>query len=59
MGGSDSHESLIHGIRGDESDLLKLMREGERFFADTNVAGTMSHITADEATVCFVILISG
>jgi hypothetical protein len=42
MGESDSYGSVIHGIIADDSSLVKLLREGKRFFADTNVAGTVS-----------------
>lgn len=59
MGKSDSHE-LIHGVKGDDTNLVKLLRErGKKRFclANTNVASTV--MDAAEAAVCSVILPSG
>lgn len=43
----DGHESLIHEIRGDDSNLVKLVKECGRYYVTLM------------KPVCFVILLSG
>lgn len=56
MGKSNS-QRLIHGVTGDDTNLIKLLRGGEKNLLGKHQWGKY-RVTA-EAVICFTILISG